>query len=83
MVEICLFNPNSDISSVEQFGFVDLPVVLASGVLPASVSGDEGKYNDIESPGEVLCRPRDVFDVAHLERSIRDYRPATDKENPA
>lgn len=78
------FDSRRDIAKVDQFGYVDLPKVLVNNTLPANMSNNDLKYSDIENPQSVMNRPKDVFEVAHLERSIRDYKPATKpSENPA
>lgn len=78
------FDSRRDIAKVDQFGYVDLPKVLVNNTLPANMSNNDLKYSDVENPQSVMNRPKDVFEVAHLERSIRDYKPATKpSENPA
>lgn len=78
------FDSRRDIAKVDQFGYVDLPKVLVNNTLPANMSNNDLKYSDIDNPQSVMNRPKDVFEVAHLERSIRDYKPATKPtENPA
>lgn len=78
------FDSRRDIAKVDQFGYVDLPKVLVNNTLPANMSNNDLKYSDIDNPQSVMSRPKDVFEVAHLERSIRDYKPATKpSENPA
>lgn len=78
------FDSRRDIAKVDQFGYVDLPKVLVNNTLPANMSNNDLKYSDIDNPQSVMNRPKDVFEVAHLERSIRDYKPATQpSENPA
>lgn len=78
------FDSRRDIAKVDQFGYVDLPKVLVNNTLPANMSNNDLKYSDIDNPQSVMNRPKDVFEVAHLERSIRDYKPATKSlENPA
>lgn len=71
------FDSRRDITKVDQFGYVDLPKVLVNNTLPANMSNNDLKYSDIDNPQSVMNRPKDVFEVAHLERSIRDYKPAT------
>lgn len=78
------FDSRRDIAKVDQFGYVDLTKVLVNNTLPANMSNNDLKYSDIDNPQSVMNRPKDVFEVAHLERSIRDYKPATKpSENPA
>lgn len=79
------FNPERDVQAVEQFGFVDLVSALANNCIPSDAVGVDSKFNGIDEPGSIMNRARDVFDAAHLERTIRDYKqPATpSEENPA
>lgn len=81
------YNPVKDVKPVEQFGYVDLCSALANNSIPADVSASDESYNKIDNPASILGRPRDVFDAAHLQRTIRDYKApeaSTPKEeNPA
>ena len=81
------YDPVKDVKPVEQFGYVDLSSALANNCIPADVSASDERYNKIDDPKSILGKPRDVFDAAHIQRTIRDYKapePSTPtEENPA
>lgn len=65
------YNDVCDLSSVDQFGFVDLVACLENGVVPSTVSNTEDAYNDIEDPSEILGKPSDVFEACIMQDYIK------------
>ena len=72
----CSYDKRKDVSPVEPFGFIDLCQAYINNSLPTVVSADDTAYNNIAHPGAMFDKPRDVFELAHLERTIRDYKPS-------
>lgn len=61
------FDPNVDSEMVSQESPLALSDVLATGVVPASVSEDE--YVELDS-SKGLSRPADVFDAIEMQSGI-------------
>lgn len=72
----CTYNPDCDKSPVEPFGFIDLVKAYENNAIPQGVSASETGYNNISDPSRIIGKPRDVFEAAHLERTLRDYKPS-------
>lgn len=53
------FTPN--ISVVSQIGYVNLRVAMATGSVPADLSGTENASNGIDDPRSIMGKPDDVF----------------------
>lgn len=69
------FNPQRDISRVEQFGFVDLAQANSMNSLPANLSAEQLSYNEIDDPKSIGYRPRDQFEHAQGAKVIASYAP--------
>lgn len=80
-----VYNKQKDISPVEPFGYIDLCQAYVNNSLPAQVSADDTAYNNIGHPDAMFDKPRDIFELAHLERTVRDYKPSATQteESPA
>lgn len=53
------FCPN--ISAVSQIGYVNLRVAMATGSVPADLTGTENVSNGIDDPRSIIGKPDDVF----------------------
>lgn len=53
------FSPN--ISAVSQIGYVNLRVAMATGSIPADLTGTENAANGIDDPRSIIGKPDDVF----------------------
>lgn len=53
------FSP--DIYPVSQLGWINLRVVMETGVVPADLQGTEPTSNNIDDPRGILGRPDDIF----------------------
>ena len=71
MICKCRYNPLTDISDVDQFGFIDLQECLANGEVPATIADSEDQYNGIDDPNEILGKPSDVFDAYRMGDYIK------------
>ena len=71
MICECKYNPVTDISDVDQFGFIDLQECLANGEVPATIADSEDQYNGIDDPNEILGKPSDVFDAYRMGDYIK------------
>lgn len=69
IVKDCNFDPVRDIAPVDQFGFVDLKLALDSSMVPSQMTGSDSDYNGIEDPGQVLGKPRDVFEAIDSQKA--------------
>lgn len=75
------YDDKHDIAPVDQFGYINLAEAHKNGFVPGNVELSEDHYNDIDEPGSILGRPRDVFDARHLAHSIEHY--AVPSNNPS
>lgn len=64
------FCPN--IYAVSQIGFVNLRVAMASGSVPADLSGTENATNGIDDPRSIIGKPDDVFSAMRANKAYKD-----------
>lgn len=67
------YSPLTDVAEVSQNGFVDLVTAFANNSIPSNIEGVEENFNNIEEPGNILRKPKDVFDAMQLRQTISDY----------
>lgn len=68
----CKYDKVKDVSSVDQFGFIDLAECLLNGEVPSTVADSEDQYNGIEDPGEIFGKPSDVFEAYKMGDYIKE-----------
>lgn len=71
-----------NMSTVSQIGYVNLRVAMATGTVPADLTGTENATNGIEDPRSIIGKPDDVFSAmrandAYKEVSINGGAPST------
>lgn len=71
----CSFNPRRDIQRVDPTGYFDIVDAYRSGAVPDSVPDSEERFNNIEDPRSIGCRPRDQFEAAQAHVCITGYTP--------
>lgn len=64
------FDPQRDISPVDQFGFVDLKSALANSAVPSVMPGAEVDYNGVDDPSAVIGTPRDIFEAMDMQKAL-------------
>lgn len=78
-VEYVQYNPLTDVAEVSQNGFVDLVTAFANNSIPSNIEGVEENFNNIDEPGNILRKPKDVFDAMQLRQTISDYSGKTEE----
>lgn len=68
---VCKYNPVTDLSPVDEFGYVDLVECLAKGEVPASIGNTDDVYNDIDDPSTIIGKPRDNFEAIRMMDGIK------------
>lgn len=68
---VCKYNPVTDLSPVDEFGYVDLVECLAKGEVPASLGNTDDVYNDIDDPSTIIGKPRDNFEAIRMMDAIK------------
>lgn len=77
---ICNFNPDKDIREVNSIGFIDLAVVLKSGIVPSNLDESQIQYNGIEEPSSIIGSPSDVFEAYRMTNDIISSASADESE---
>lgn len=78
-IEFIQYNPLTDVAEVSQNGFVDLVTAFANNSIPSNIEGVEENFNNIEEPGNILRKPKDVFDAMQLRQTLSDYSVKTEE----
>lgn len=71
VIKNCVYNEVTDLSDVDQFGFVDLVECMSNGQVPSTVSDTEVSYNDIDDPASILGKPADVFEAYRMQDYVK------------
>ena len=56
------FNPDIDLHTVDQFGFIDLRKAYESSSIPGDSSYLDTYFNGVLDPSDMLPRPKDNFE---------------------
>lgn len=70
------FDPIKDKKPVSGSGFVDLKSAMVNHTIPSNIAESDLQYNGIEDPASILGKPRDVFEVMDMQKSINEYKPS-------
>lgn len=71
MRQIIEFNPESDISEVDQFGFVDINKAFQNGYVPGSNSSTTLDFDGTDiDPSAIIGKPSDVFEAMRMQDSL-------------
>lgn len=76
------YNPDRDLCTVEQFGFVDLQKANATSTVDVEVSVLEERFNNIDDPRSIGDRPSDIFEEMQANTVIVNYK-APDSDGAA
>lgn len=65
------YNPETDISEVDQFGFVDINKAFQNGYVPGNNSSVTLDFDgeDVD-PSSIIGKPSDVFEAMRMQDSI-------------
>lgn len=77
---ICNFNPDRDIREVNSIGYIDLAIVLKSGIVPSNLDESQIQYNGIEDPSSIIGSPSDVFEAYRMTNDIMSSATADESE---
>ena len=77
---ICNFNPVKDIREVNSIGYIDLAIVLKSGIVPSNLDESQIQYNGIEDPSSIIGSPSDVFEAYRMTNDIISSADADESE---
>lgn len=61
-----------NISSISQIGYVDLRIAMATGTVPADLSGTENNDNGIDDPRSIIGKPDDVFSAMRANAAYKE-----------
>ena len=78
---VCNYNPVTDLSPVDEFGFIDLVECLAKGEVPASIGNTDELYNDIDDPSTIIGKPRDNFEAIRFMDKMKQSGVSTTTES--
>lgn len=78
IVTECNYDPVRDLQPVDQFGFIDLKVALASSSVPSQMPDSDTDYNGIDEPDMVLGKPRDIFEAIDSQMALEAAAAAAD-----
>lgn len=67
-----LYDPKTDKSEVDQFGYVDLVDVFVHGSISSDVNMRDLQFNEIGDPGSILGKPKDVFEAHRMAAEISE-----------
>lgn len=70
MRQTCEYNPEKDISEVDQFGFVNITRAMQNGFVPGSNSSISVEFDDCEDPSVIIGKPGDVFEAMRMQNQI-------------
>lgn len=82
MVDYIIYNPDRDISPVEQFGFVDLCDAIISNQIPSDLNSPEESFNEMPIDS-MIGRPSDCFDAMDYNESVGKYQTAVNSAKTA
>ena len=74
MFFITEYNPERDLCTVEQFGYVDLQKANATSTVDVEVSVLEERFNNIDDPRSIGDRPSDIFEEMQANTVIVNYK---------
>lgn len=80
IVSDCVFDPVRDLAPVDQYGFIDLKVALASSNIPSQLPDSDSDYNGIQNPEAVLGKPRDIFEAIDAQAALEKSAQASKNE---
>lgn len=71
---VCKFNPRVDMSTVDQFGFVDVHEALATGNISGAISPSEVQFDSSGtfSPKSILGRATDFFEAVEMSQAVKE-----------
>lgn len=81
--ENLVYNPDSDIQDVEQFGFVDLKAANENSSIPVIDGLEDSKFNGVEDPRSLGFMPKDVFEQMQANKAIVGYKAPSSDEVPS
>lgn len=65
------FDPLRDISSVDQFGFLNLREAYLNNSIPGEVASDVESYNGVEDPSSLIGKSNDVFEALRKAEYVK------------
>lgn len=67
---------NKNVSTVSQYGYIDMRVAYATGVVPSSLEDTSNPSNGIDEPSSIIGRPDDIFSVKRAFQTYKDVSAA-------
>lgn len=74
------YNPLTDVSLVDQFGYVDINECIATNTVPAGLNPTDESYNGLDDPNSIGGKPSDVFDGISMARSLSSRQSPEETE---
>lgn len=74
------FIPVTDLSPVDQFGFLDIRKTFESGQIDGDVNIRDERFNGVMDPDDLLNRPLDQFEALRQVEYVRTTLRATKAE---
>ena len=75
-----VFDKVADLSEVDQFGYIDLSEAISIGTVSSVLKIEDTAFNNIDDPGSIIGKPRDVFEAYKMGSLIHERGK---KEDPA
>lgn len=69
-----VFDERQDISTVAQFGAVDLRVLAENNAIPGDVGASATDFDGVDDPGAILGRPSDPFEEIAMRKAVNEYK---------
>lgn len=57
-----VYNPNTDVAEVDQFGFTDMRQAFLTGMIDGNSTIDSEEYNGVEDAASLMGAPKDIFE---------------------
>lgn len=64
------FNPETDISEVDQFGFINITKSIQNGYVPGTNSSVQLEFDGCDDPSAIVGKPSDVFEAMRMQDAI-------------
>lgn len=77
IVTDCHYDPQRDLTPVDEFGFIDLKSALENSVVPSQMPESETDYNGIDEPQKILGKPHDIFEAMDTQKALEAAASAT------
>lgn len=75
--------PRTDLNVVPQFGWLNLRISYATGVVQGNIESVEGNFNGIDDPRGILGKPDDVFAALRASASVESVAAPSSASHPS